>query len=206
MIRISKKPTERKLEILHTAEKFFRTEGYEKTSVNAIIEKIGIAKGTFYHYFKSKNELLIAIVDNLLDRLVLFAQNIEKNTSLNALEKIEKIFSTQNSNNNETAEIKESLHIPENRELHEKTNVQFVIRFAPIVSKIVEQGKKEGVFKVKNTLETVQFLLVASQFLFDEDLFEWTAGEWKVRRKVMQEIIEKSLGAKKGSFKFLNNY
>ncbi|QQS58886.1 TetR/AcrR family transcriptional regulator [Candidatus Peregrinibacteria bacterium] len=205
MIRTTKKPSERRLEIMQTAQELFRIQGYEGTSVNTIIEKMGVAKGTFYHYFKSKNDLLSAIVDDLLNRLVIFAETVSKDTSLNSLEKIEKILSSQNNNNTRAGEMKESLHIPENRELHEKTNVQLVLRFSPIISEIVEQGIYEGIFKVKNTLETIQFLLIASQFLFDEGLFKWNTEEWKVRRKVMQEVIEKSLGAKRGAFKFLNN-
>lgn len=87
--------------------------------------------------------------------------------------------------------------------MHEKINVQSVIRFSPIITEIVEQGAQKGIFKVKNTLETIQFLLVASQFLFDEGLFTWSPSQNKIRRKVMQNIIEKSLESKKGAFKFL---
>ena len=101
--------------------------------------------------------------------------------------------------------MKEGLHLPENRELHEKINVQLILRLSPVVTTIVEQGVAKGQFKVKNTLETVQFLLTASQFLFDEGLFTWGDEEWTARRKVMQEIIETSLGANKGSFGFINN-
>lgn len=205
MVRVSKKPEERRLEIILTAQELFATQGYEKTSVNAIIEKMDIAKGTFYYYFKSKKDLLNALVDDLLDRLVLFGESVVKDTSLNALEKIEKIFSSQNSNNKSAEDMKESLHHPNNRELHEQTNVQFVLRFSPLIAEIVEQGKKEGVLSVKNTLETVQFLLVASQFFFDDGLFPCNQKEWKTRRKAMQEVIETSLGAPQGSFQFLNN-
>ena len=56
-MRISKSPEERKKEILDVAEELFTTKGYAETTINDILRKIGIAKGTFYYYFKSKEDL-----------------------------------------------------------------------------------------------------------------------------------------------------
>ncbi|MBQ6223025.1 MAG: TetR/AcrR family transcriptional regulator [Solobacterium sp.] len=44
-------------EIITAAEQLFFTEGFEKTSVRMILEKVGGEVGMFYHYFKSKDEL-----------------------------------------------------------------------------------------------------------------------------------------------------
>ncbi|MDF2532153.1 MAG: TetR family transcriptional regulator [Clostridia bacterium] len=61
-MRITKEYDERRNEILDTAEKLFHAKGYEKCTVNDILKEISIAKGTFYHYFRSKEEVLDAIV------------------------------------------------------------------------------------------------------------------------------------------------
>ena len=53
-MRIVKEHDERRNEIITTAEEFFLTKGFNKTTVNDILKRIGIAKGTFYHYFVSK--------------------------------------------------------------------------------------------------------------------------------------------------------
>ena len=63
MSRIAKEHQQRKNEILDTAQRLFYSQGYENTSVANVIDAIGIAKGTFYHYFKSKAELPGQIVD-----------------------------------------------------------------------------------------------------------------------------------------------
>ena len=44
--------------VLQAAMELFRSEGFEHVSVDAICEKCGISKGTFYHYFKAKSNLL----------------------------------------------------------------------------------------------------------------------------------------------------
>jgi AcrR family transcriptional regulator len=61
-MRVIKEPEERRNEILDTAETLFFTKGYGKTTVNDILQAIGIAKGTFYYYFKSKEEVMDAVL------------------------------------------------------------------------------------------------------------------------------------------------
>ena len=58
MARVTKTPEERRLEIIQTAERLFGEVGFAKCSVEMIIREIGVAKGTFYYYFKSKEEAL----------------------------------------------------------------------------------------------------------------------------------------------------
>jgi len=50
-------------EILEVAVTIFAEKGYEATSVDEIVEKAGIAKGTFYYYFRTKEELFHEIID-----------------------------------------------------------------------------------------------------------------------------------------------
>jgi AcrR family transcriptional regulator len=45
-------------------------KGYERMSVRDVIEHVGISKGAFYHYFRSKPELLEALVDRMSDQMV----------------------------------------------------------------------------------------------------------------------------------------
>lgn len=205
MKRIVKKHHDRREEILRAAEDLFNAHGYEKTSINSIIDHIGIAKGTFYHYFDSKESLLGAIVKDALDGIIAKATVISTDPQLSALKKLETILSPRIDENKKAARVAQSLHNPDNRELHEKLNVEIIIRFSPIIASIVEQGVREKVFHVKNILETVQFVLAGSQFLFDDGLFHWNPKEWKIRRAVMQTVIEKAFGAKKESLHFIKN-
>lgn len=58
-----KKGDRRREEILQMAEALFYKNGYEKTTVNEIIDALHLSKGGFYHHFTSKDELLQAICD-----------------------------------------------------------------------------------------------------------------------------------------------
>lgn len=189
---------------MQTAERLFREVGFAKCSVDMIIKDIGVAKGTFYYYFKSKDEILEAIVDKTLNQIIKMVEGVADDPSLTALEKMQALLSNSHVGDDDTLEIAEMLHLPENRELHELTNIQTVLRMSPILARIVEQGNEEGVFATQRPLETIQFLFTGAQFLLDGGLFGFTEEEIRVRREVAQEIIEISLGAKPGSFGFMN--
>lgn len=56
---------DRKQHVIKMAHQLFIDKGFQATSIQDILDYSGIAKGTFYNYFSSKNELLIAIFKTL---------------------------------------------------------------------------------------------------------------------------------------------
>jgi AcrR family transcriptional regulator len=203
MKRIVKDPKERRTEILSAAEELFRNQGYVNTTVDAIIQQVGVAKGTFYYYFKSKEDILDAIVHKMVDQICDEYKKIANEPKMSAMDKMRQMLRGKNQLLESKAELMENLHRPENRELHERINIEIVLRISPIFAQVIEQGKNESVFDVENPLETVQFLLAGSQFLLESGLFNWNHDEQLKRIQSMQAIIERSLGAKPGSFSFI---
>lgn len=68
------KPAEVRLEeLMAAAEALFLEQGFEATTISEIVERAQVAKGTFYHYFESKAEMLDALAQrytsSFLDRL-----------------------------------------------------------------------------------------------------------------------------------------
>jgi AcrR family transcriptional regulator len=59
---------ERKSQILNAAEGVFTKKGFEEARMDDIAEETGLSKGTLYFYFKSKDELIIAILDRMFQR------------------------------------------------------------------------------------------------------------------------------------------
>ena len=204
MPRTVKSAEERRLEIIKTSEQLFRENGYANTAVDAIIKEMGVAKGTFYYYFKSKEEVLEAIVEHTLDQIVAMAEQVADDPSLDALSKMRMLLSNSHVGDEDTEDVVELLHAPGNRELHELNNIQTVLRLSPIFAKIVKQGNQEKVFNVERPLATMQFLLTGSQFLLDGGLFTFGKDEHQERLLVTQEIVEKALGAQRGTFDFMN--
>jgi AcrR family transcriptional regulator len=60
----------RQAQVVLDAARVFALRGYDQTSVPQLAEELGLAAGSLYHYFGSKEELLIAICDQLMDPLL----------------------------------------------------------------------------------------------------------------------------------------
>jgi AcrR family transcriptional regulator len=203
MKRIVKDAETRRIEILSAAEELFLTQGYVNTTVEAIIQKVGIAKGTFYYYFKSKEDILDALVHRIVDQLCQAYHKIASSPNVPVMDKMQLMLGGQNKYSGDNEQLMKNLHRPENRELHERINIEIIKKLSPILAQVIEQGKEESVFQVDNSLETVQFLLAGSQFLLESGLFQWTQEEQMKQLLSMQRIIERSFGADPGSFSFI---
>lgn len=54
--------------IIEAADTLFYEQGYERTSFAHISEVVGISRGNFYHHFKTKSEILDAVIDFRIER------------------------------------------------------------------------------------------------------------------------------------------
>ena len=68
--RVLKSPEDRRQEILDAAQRVFSERGVSKVTVADIADAAGVAKGTVYLYFGSKEHLLLALRDRFTDELL----------------------------------------------------------------------------------------------------------------------------------------
>ena len=126
-------------EIITAAEQLFFTEGFEKTSVRMILEKVGGEVGMFYHYFKSKEELFDVVADRFFRRYQAgFEQMAAQITTPEEL-----VYSFLN--NYEYAmeryrRIESNMHWTIRYALHERT----VTALIPTVQKLLERYGYQG--------------------------------------------------------------
>lgn len=186
-----KKGEQRKQELLKIAYDLFLSEGYENTSVDTIIEKAGIAKGTYYYYFESKEAMLEEVCMMMIDGETEKAMQIV-NADIPIPQKIIGIISSFRPEQKEKT-ITDTLNSSENILMHDKVNKRIIEVVAPILTKVAEQGIEEGVLSCDNVYERVRMLLIVSNSLFDD---------YKVTERdvdVFIDMIEKLLGAKPGT-------
>ncbi|MBP3972443.1 TetR/AcrR family transcriptional regulator [Bacillus sp. WL1] len=203
-MRIVKEYEERRKEILETAERLFITKGYTKTTVNDILKEIGIAKGTFYHYFKSKEEVMDEIIMRIIKEDVAKAKVIVSNPNIPVLEKLFRVLMEQSPKSGDVKDkMIEQFHQPNNAEMHQKSLVQSIIHLSPVLTEILEQGIEEGIFSTSYPQETIELLLSSAQVIFDDGLFQWKPEEMMRRVKAYIKMMEVSVGAKEGSFSYM---
>jgi AcrR family transcriptional regulator len=91
-VRITKSIPERRREIVSAARALFIENGFDETQVSDISKKMNVAQGLVYHYFKSKTELLYAVIDELTEEYRKTAETTLNGVNGTALEKLEILF------------------------------------------------------------------------------------------------------------------
>jgi AcrR family transcriptional regulator len=205
MVRIVKNPKERKEEIVVLACKLFLTKGYDKTTMRDVMTQLNIAKGTIYHYFKSKEDLLEAVLLHIAKDQEKKLIQIFDETSGNAVQRIQQfvILSVASKENHE--EWIEHLHKPANAGMHIQLLAKLISFQAPFYEKLIIQGCEEGLFSTSQPLTCAEFILSGIQFLIDQGIYPWSENDMKRRIMAFPEILESMLRAPEGSFQFMAN-
>ena len=198
-IRITKKPEERKKELTDIAEKLFLKNGYEKTAVSDIVKKAKVAQGTFYYYFKTKEEILDSIIDRYIKITVEGYEKIANEKGPNAVEKLVNIFQFSSSFRKNKTSLMQYLHEDRNAHLHLKFERKMPEKTAKPLSKIITQGVKEKKFDTKYPEEAAKAFIGVSAMVM-QGLYDMKDGseEYIVKLNATIDFLERILGAKSG--------
>lgn len=205
MPRIVMEAEERKREILLVAKELFNARGYASVTMQEIVDRLGVAKGTVYYHFASKAALLDAIVEDIVEgeyRRMEALLHGEACRGLGAIDKL-KLLLAGDSRPAEDARIIEELHGSGDAERHARQFGRFIERLGPLFAEAVGQGVAEGVFAADLPLECSEFILAGTQFITDLGFYPWTEEQLSRRAAALPALVEAQLGAPKGSFAFL---
>lgn len=189
------KGEKRKQELLKIAYRMFIEKGYDNTSIDEIIANAGIAKGTYYYYFPSKEATLEAVIDMMINEEVEKAKEAVS-SSMPIPEKVAAVIYAFRPGTEEQ-NIASVVETDENIVLHEKLNKRLLAEAIPLLSQVVREGKEKGVFNCGQIEERVKMILILSSKMFDEESFT----ENDVTAFI--DVTEKTFGAKKGTMGFV---
>ncbi|MEE0931182.1 MAG: TetR/AcrR family transcriptional regulator [Acutalibacteraceae bacterium] len=185
--------------VIEVAEDLFSKNGYGKTTVSEIIDKVNIAKGTFYYYFQSKEEVLDCIVEKRVNSLLKKVNEVKSANNLTLPEKIVGIIQSQKLESTEERKILEEIYRPENSLMHQKIRNRLIETLAPILAEIVIEGNERGIFKAEYPLEYMEILLSATVVLTDRN---WKFNDNNNVIQALFSALELMLHADKGCFSF----
>ena len=197
-MRVVKDAAERRNEILDVAERLFCTRGYDQTSTNDILAEIGIARGTLYYHFTSKEDILDAMIDRILDEIVRRTSRIALDESVPVLERLTQSVLAANVDTKTGDMILEQMHKPQNALMHAKMQERLLKQLIPVFTKLIEDGISQGLMQSDDPENTIEMLLLYSNTVFDDAI---AYSEEEKKKKVFTFIsnTEILLHMEKGS-------
>lgn len=148
---------------LDVAQRLIQTKGYERMSIQDVLDALDTSRGAFYHYFNSKQALLEAVVDRFADGAMAAVAPVLADPDLPALRKLERIFGTiarwKAEQRELTLAIIEVWNSDGNAIVREKLRRMTAGRTRPLLSMVVRQGVDEGLFTVASPDETATVLV-----------------------------------------------
>lgn len=90
--RVSKAPEERRAELIAAARYLFDKDGVDATRVSDIVERVGVAKGVFYYYFRSKDQIVKVVAEEVIAELKTNIQEVMDNQEWDFFKKMSELI------------------------------------------------------------------------------------------------------------------
>lgn len=204
-MRIIKDADVRKNEILDAAEELFNINGFDDTTISAIIEKAGIARGTVYYHFKSKEDVLDALTVRHCERLLEEAKQIATDRSIQVIDRLIQTLMAMNGDKDGTPGVlTQQMHKPQNALMHQKTHQTMLEGIPPVLIEIIEDGIKEGLFETPYPYESLEMVVAYVNTVFDDYSENLTGEDLLKRIRAFIFNLERLFGAAPGSFDSVN--
>lgn len=151
---------ERKNEILDVAERLFGEKGFDNTSTNDILQEIGIARGTLYYHFKSKEDILDAMIERMTEQLLAKASAIAAKEKIPVLQRLTLTIMSLNVNNEVGREVMKQVHRPQNALMHQKMQEKLLKGVNPLMTGLIMEGIEQGLCHTDYPKEAIGILFI----------------------------------------------
>ncbi|MDW7660623.1 MAG: TetR/AcrR family transcriptional regulator [Bacillota bacterium] len=198
MAKTTKNREHKKRELVEIAEKLFINKGFDETNVEDILVSSGLSKGGFYHYFKSKDEVLAESIRYFAEDLLETIKPVIEDMTLNAIEKLKLFISNKSSSQ---ASRRDIIHymvmLMKSDFTFYKYNIIISQMYIEPLSTIIRQGCEEGLFNVDHPVETADILIRAitsvPYSLFYDD-YQGDPIKTQKYKEALEDVITRTLG------------
>ncbi len=199
--------------LVAAAWELFAKNGYEATTVETIIAKIGVSKGAFYHHFASKEDILDAVAEQMTRSSWVPVQAIVEDMRVPVPEKIGMFLgalrSWRLSNLDLVGEVGSVLYEPQNLLLLTKARDRTLQIAVPALAAVIRQGVEMGNFTVRDPETAARMLLQLSTASAEDMMHLLSAAEYSesvvewIERMLdlLLDAFERLLRAQEGSLR-----
>lgn len=167
-MRVVKEAEERKNEILDVAERLFGTKGFDHTSTGDILAEVGIARGTLYYHFQSKEEILDAVIDRMIGRMLAKAKSLVRQKEIPVLQRLTLAIGAVQVNGSWGNALMEQIHRPQNALMHQKMQERLLAGMNPLLTELLEEGVAEGICHTDYPAEVTEMTFLYAATAFDD--------------------------------------
>ena len=202
--------------IILTSFRLFLQKGYKEVTMSMLVKATGLSKGAFYHYYKSKDEVLDDIIMDYTTEVVEMLYEIAYNSSLNGLEKYKKMFTETESRRKKNAirfSFLTRLFLNEENLLFRHRYTEKILELTkPPFIHILQQGVKEGLFIINDPEETAELIMRLGNIyrtkiaILNLSLKDHPNNLLKIQNIIefLQDTVEKLLGLDSGVLNFIS--
>ena len=199
------------------AQELIVTRGYERMSIQDVLDRADASRGAFYHYFDSKEGLLTAVIDRMAEAAIATLQPMVDDPGLTAAEKFERLFAGiaqwKHDRKDLVLAVLDIWRSDDNAIVRERYRRDVIVRVVPLLTDIIRQGMAEGTFEVASAEDTARMLVMVIAGMGDlaGDLFvgrrDGTVTFEEVERTFQsyRQSADRLLGASPGTLTFVSD-
>lgn len=176
--------------IISVSERLFLEKGFDKTSMQDIVSSLGMSKGAIYHHFKSKDEILVSVMEKQSEKVKKKLYSwIEELKDVTAREKLIGILK-RNILDSSVHKLDIVWETQVNKPSFIISNLQnSVIVAAPIISNIIREGNEDGSLNTDYPDECAEVFLLLFNVWCDPVIFGCDENKLMKRIKFVQQMM-----------------
>ena len=177
--------------ILDTAERLFIEKGYDRASLQEIIQETGLSKGAIYHHFASKEEILYAVCDRIGRRNGEVLAQVRDNPALNGLEKIRAMFKASLQPERQAKMFCMMPYLMDNAKFLATELRSIFTEVVPcFVEPIVRQGMADGSIRTEHPKELAEAMMMLSDMWINPIVQPTTPEEIRARCEIYNRLFQ----------------
>jgi len=159
----------RRQALIEAAVAVFSAKGVSAASVDDIVRAAGVAKGTFYLYFATKDDAVNAVATSMVEGVADRIGAVATDPSRSPVERLLAFGSGVREVGDEPYErdLIEVFHRPENRVLHDRIGERALARLTPAMATIIADGIELGQFRRQDPLRGAAYVMACFGALHD---------------------------------------
>jgi AcrR family transcriptional regulator len=189
-----------KQRILESAVSLFKEKGIQNVTVEEIVTRSNMAKGSFFYHFSNKDQIVYDIINIAFEGYFNNPKQIVHDRSLTANEKLEQVLSYLFSAFTPPEDIEQIFQQGISLQYEQYINELRLKELIPLMSSIIEQGNSEGIFHVRN-VEIISSLINRGITGYIHHHFANFQNHeaFQMMLSGIEELINKTLGTNKES-------